>query len=80
MNPGRRAGKFWFSPSHVAGIGAFPGAGFDEVHIAQVGGATEGFFEFRLNRYCRGCATADAGTDDAGRRDGARKHQARATA
>jgi hypothetical protein len=30
----------------VAGIGAFPGAGFDEVHIAQVGGATGGFFEF----------------------------------
>jgi G6PDH family F420-dependent oxidoreductase len=31
---------------HVAGIGAFLDAGFDEVHIAQVGGATEGFFEF----------------------------------
>jgi hypothetical protein len=31
---------------HVAGISAFLDAGFDEVHIAQVAGATEGFFEF----------------------------------
>jgi G6PDH family F420-dependent oxidoreductase len=31
---------------HVAGVSAFLEAGFDEVHVQQVGGATEGFFEF----------------------------------
>jgi hypothetical protein len=49
-----------FPGSNVAGIGAFPRAGFDDVHIAQVGGATEGPFEFyaeqvlpRLRRHRR---------------------------
>jgi G6PDH family F420-dependent oxidoreductase len=31
---------------HIGGIQAFIGAGFDEVHIQQVGGSAEGFFEF----------------------------------
>jgi hypothetical protein len=46
MSPGVARGKFSVFRGHVAGIGAFPDAGFDEVHIAPVGGATEGFSAF----------------------------------
>ncbi len=32
--------------SHLAGVRAYTEAGFDEVYVGQVGGETEGFFEF----------------------------------
>jgi hypothetical protein len=32
--------------THAAGVRAYTDAGFDEVYIGQVGGQSEGFFEF----------------------------------
>jgi hypothetical protein len=46
MSPRAARGKFSVFRGHVAGIGAFPGAGFGQVHIAPAGGATEGFSAF----------------------------------
>jgi alkanesulfonate monooxygenase SsuD/methylene tetrahydromethanopterin reductase-like flavin-dependent oxidoreductase (luciferase family) len=31
---------------HYTGVGAYTDAGFDDVYIGQVGGESEGFFEF----------------------------------